>query len=229
MEGRTGKGKKNKMKQLTEIDNPISFNDPRAKTFQCPHCDAKLQFKVQVGVYGVFEISDDDELLSKPKPAVVKDRFTPDERALLESLRAAGLYAAFETAARASLYTNAKDMERYFLTFLQSAVPVKTPQFAIRQCLPEEDANGNLELWQLNTVVAVIADGEIRAFFPVDLIKGRPLRDSLKSNGKTITTAKEYVTIGDWVKTRNGYVVGRGLLFRELRGKAAGHFANTGI
>jgi hypothetical protein len=219
------------MRQLTEMGNPILFDDPRAKTFQCPHCDAKLQFKVQVGVYGVFEISDDNELLPKPplEPAVIKDRFSPDERALLESLRTAGLYTAFETAARASLYTNAKDMERYFLTFLQSAVPVKTPQFAIRQCLPEDDASGDLELWQLNTVVAVIADGEIRAFFPVDLIKGRPLRDPLKSDGKTITTAKEYVTVGDWVKTRNGYVAGRGLLFRELRGKAAGHFANTGI
>jgi hypothetical protein len=217
-------------KTLTEFE-PMSFDDPRAKTFQCPHCDAKLQFKVQVGVYGVFEINENNELVPKPppKPAPAKDRFTRQERALLESLREAGLYTAFEAAARASLYTNAKDMERYLLTFLQSAVPVKTPQFAIRQCLPEDEATGDLELWQLNTVTAVIADGEIRAFFPVDLIKGRPLRTKLQSNGKTITAEKETITVSDWVRTRNGYVAGRGLLFKELRGKAAGAFANTGI
>jgi hypothetical protein len=218
------------MKDLTEIE-PIVFNDPHTKTFQCPHCDTKLQFKVRVSVCGVFEINDDDELLPKPPPKSMppRDRFTTEERALLESLKEVGLYAAFESAARASPYTNTKDMERYLLTFLSSAVPVKTPQFAIRQCLPEDEASGDLELWQLNTVVAVIADGEIRAFFPVDLIKGRPLRTPLQSNGKSITTAKENIAVSDWVKTRNGYVVGRGLLFRELRGKAAGNFANTGI
>lgn len=218
------------MKELTEVE-PIIFNDPRAKTFQCPCCDAKLQFKVQVGVYGVFQINDDNELVPKPtiKPTPVRDRFTPDERSLLEALKTGGLYAAFEAAAQASLYTNAKDMERYLLTFLQSAVPVKTPQFAIRQCLPEDEAGGDLELWQLNTVVAVIADGEIRAFFPVDLIKGRPLRTPLQSDGKSITATKESISVSDWVKTRNGYVAGRGLLFNELRGKAAGNFANTGI
>jgi hypothetical protein len=223
-------GENSVTKELTEFDL-IAIEDPRAKTFQCPHCDAKLQFKVQVNVHGVYEINDDNELLPKPppKPAPVKDRFTPEERALLESLRAAGLYAAFEAAARASMYTNVKDMERYLLTFLQSAVPVKSPQFAIRQCLPEDEASGDLELWQLNTVVAVIADGEIRAFFPVDLVKGRPLRTKLQSDGKTITAGKENVTVTDWVKTRNGYVAGRGLLFKELRGKAAGAFANTGI
>lgn len=217
-------------KQLTEME-PTIFDDPRAKTFQCPHCDTKLQFKVQVGVYGVFEITDDDKLLPKPapKPAPVKDRFAPAERELLETLREAGLYAAFETAAQASLYTNAKDMERYFLTFLNSAVPVKTPQFAIRQCLPENEADGDLELWQLNTVCAVVVNGEIRTFFPVDLIKGRPLRTRLQSNGKSVTTTSDNTTVSDWVKTRNGYVAGRGLLFRELRGKAAGAFANTGI
>jgi len=218
-------------KTLHEIEEPIMFDDPRAKTFQCPCCDAKLQLKVQVSVFGVFEINDENELLisKDPKPAVVKDRLTPEERALFESLRPSGLYSAFENAARASLYTNAKDMEKYFLTFIQSAVPVKTPQFAIRQCLPDDEQEGDLELWQLNTVCAVIANGEIRAFFPVELVKGKPLRSPLAASGKSITTSKESIGINDWVKTRNGYVAGRGLLFKELRGKAAGNFANTGI
>lgn len=217
-------------KELTEF-KPMDFDDPLSKTFQCPHCNTKLQFKVQVGVYGVFRITEDGQVLPKPppKPIAPKDRFTPAERELLESLREVGLYTAFETAAQASLYTNAKDMERYFLTFLQSATPSKTPQFAIRQCLPDDEANGDLELWQLNTVCAVMADGEIRAFFPVDLIKGRPLRSPLQSNGKSITSTRDNISVSDWVKTRNGYVAGRGLLFKELRGKAAGAFANTGI
>lgn len=211
-----------KSKELTEI-KPI-YTDPHASTFQCPCCHARLQFKLKVNVFGVYELGDADvPVIRRPS----KDRLTVEERELVESLKEKGVLTAFEAAVKASPANNAKDIERFLLTFLQRAVPVKTPQFAIRQCLPAGESFGDLELWQLNKVVAVIADGEFRAFFPDDLIKGKPLK-SLNGNGGTLRATTEQVDLVTWVKTRHGYVSGRGAFFGEMRKRAAGNFDNTG-
>lgn len=216
-----------KPKELTEFNDPVVFDDPRSKVFECPHCNMRLQFKAKVSVYGVYELNDEDEILPRSISAAPKDALTPSERTVIESLRVSGVLAAFETAVRADPVSNAKDIERYLLTFIARAVPMKSPQFAIRQCLPEEESFGDLEMWCLNKTVAVLADGEFRAFLPIELVRGNSLRSLSAGNGGV--SAKAGMGVQEWVKTRYGYVTGRGAFMSELRKRAIGEFANTGI
>jgi hypothetical protein len=219
-----------KPKTQHSID-PVTFDDPHSKVFECPCCNARLQFKVKVNVFGVYELGENDELQPKRPPVgllPMKDRFTEGEQRLIAELRENGIYSAFETAVNAALQTNIpKNMGRYLLTFLTRALPIKSPQFAIRQCLPEGDAAGNLEMWCLNQTVAVLADGEFRVFLPLSLVRGEKLKSLTAGNG-TINK-QEGMDVSEWVRTRHGYVAGRGALFTEMRKKAAGSFANTGI
>lgn len=216
-------------KKLTDIEQ-ITFTDPYAKVFKCPCCQARLQFKTQVSVLGVYELGENDMPIVERPRLVKKDTLTPDERNLVDSIKTAGLFAPFETTMRTSTPHNVPaDLEKYFLTFLKRATKVKTPQFAIRPCLSVNEREGQLELFAFQNIAAVVSDGYVKSFLPYQLVNGKPIQDTLHSNGKGVGVSRNDLTLPDWVKTRNGYVAGRGVLWNELRGKAAGNFANTGI
>lgn len=216
-------------KKLTEIE-PVVFTDPYSKVFKCPCCNARLQFKVQVNVLGVYELDQDDQpVVVRPAP-VPKDSLTTDERDLVESIKKEGLFDAFERTIRTSTPHNVpSDLEKYFLTFLKRATKIKTPQFAIRPCLPVDEREGELELYAFQNIAAVVNDGFVRSFLPYQLVNGKEIADTLQPSGNGVSVTRRDLTLSDWVKTRNGYVAGRGLLFNELRGRAKGSFANTGI
>lgn len=216
-------------KKLTEFD-PLTFKDPYSKVFKCPCCNARLQFKTQVSVLGVYELSEEDmPIVERPK-LVKKDALSPDERSLVDGIKEAGLFAPFETTMKTSTPHNVPaDLEKYFLTFLKRATKVKTPQFAIRPCLSADEREGDLELFVFQNMAAVVRDGFVRSFLPYQLVNGKEIPDTLHSASNGVGVSRNDLTLSDWVRTRNGYVAGRGLLWNELRGKAAGDFANTGI
>lgn len=216
-------------KKLTEFE-PLTFNDPHSKVFKCPCCQARLQFKAKVDIIGVYELGEDDTPVVERPRLVKKDALTPAERTLIDSIKADSLFAPFEATMRTSTPHNVPaDLEKYFLTFLKRATKVKTPQFAIRPCLPADEREGDLELFAFQNMAAVVRDGYLRSFLPYQLVNGKEIPDTLHSKGKGVGVSRNDITLSDWVKTRNGYVSGRGLLWNELCGKAAGNFANTGI
>jgi hypothetical protein len=105
---------------------------------------------------------------------------------------------------------------------------VKTPQFAIRPCLDPSEREGDLELYAFQNIAAVVRDGYVLSFLPYQFVKGQSIAATLSANGNGLQKT-EHLTLPQWIKTRNGYVVGKGALFQELKGKAAGNFANTGV
>lgn len=207
----------------------IEAIEKETRTFGCPSCGAHLQFLVRVKVMGVHEAETPQvrpgESSPPPKPAPKPKTVYP----ATEAAKEAGIFEAFKTTLKTATPHNVpSDLERYFSMWLSRAEKVKTPQFAIRPCLEAADREGDLELYAFQNLAAVVRNGFVHSFLPYQFVKGKEIGATLSPNGKGIQK-NEHITLPEWIKTRNGYVVGRGLLFKELRGKAAGAFANTGI
>lgn len=209
----------------------IEAIEKETKAFDCPSCGAHLQFLVRVSVMGVHEAETPQvrpgERLPPPKPAPVPKRKTVYPAT--EAAKDAGIFEAFITTLKTATPHNVPaDLERYFSVWLSRAEKVKTPQFAIRPCLEASEREGDLELYAFQNLAAVIRDGYLHSFLPYQFVKGKEIGATLSANGNGIQK-KENVTLPEWIKTRNGYVLGRGALFQELRGKAAGAFDTTGL
>lgn len=205
--------------------------DAHTRIFNCPHCQTLLQFKVGVKVHGVYELqtTDDGKLLALvPAPArpPAIDPLSTTERRVVDRMKANGILDAFEKAVVAS-GRNIKNIERYFLTFLYRATQARYTDAAIRQCLPvPPPVNTTLELWQLDSVCAITANGVFRAFIPIQLIKGQSVASLTSKNG---TIASQRTTLPEWIRTRHGYVARPGPMMSELRKQAAGNFDNLNL
>jgi hypothetical protein len=215
----------------------IEAIEKETRSFVCPTCGDHLQFLVSVLVKGVHSTPTADEIATRdgqPLPAkkitkVVMTKAVRDDSAAVQQAKADGTWDAYVTAIKAAYpQQQPKDLSDYFDQWLKAATRLRTPQFAIRSCLPVEDREGNLELWVFSSLAAVVVDGRLKTFIPYQLVKGEPLPDSLALGGNGIERRKaSSADLAIWVKTRNGYVAGKGLLFNELKGKRAGQFETT--
>ena len=210
----------------TELD--VKESERGSDTFQCPNCHTHLQFKVRVKVGGVYvqDFSEEDRAIARENLRRRQDSHTPEERALIDEAKASGVFAPFVEAVKQSGAIQPKDYEKYFLTFLSKAERIKAPQFALRMCLEEGERAGSLELWTWQHASAILADGAFRQFIPTKLVKGEPVKTLRAESGKP-ASAVTYPDAKAWVKTRFGYVAGRGLMLGELRKRAAGDFAKA--
>jgi hypothetical protein len=213
---------------MSEALTPLKIEaiKKETKAFDCPSCGAHLQFLVRVSVIGVHEAEEPEV---RPKKAPVP---TPKPKTVYpaaEQAKIAGVFDAFVSTIQTSTPHNVPaDLERYFSMWLNRSHKVKTPQFAIRPCLEASEREGDLELYAFQNIAAVVRDGYLHSFLPYQFIKGKQIAATLSANGNGIQKT-EHLDLPQWIKTRNGYVAGRGALFQELKGKAAGNFANTGI
>lgn len=210
---------------LTPIQLEAIEKETRA--FRCPACDAHLQFRARLLIIGVQEPLSPEEVSIKDGLTKLSEKPKPNE--LVVQAKRDGIFSAFAKTAQVAMCNNMpQDLERYFVTWLTRATKIRSPQFAIRLCLPEDERSGDLELWAFNTMAGVVKDGYLRTFLPYQLVQGREVPGTLKPSGNGIQRVPTEMTLTRWIKTRNGYVTGY-MLFNELRGKAAGAFANTGL
>lgn len=205
----------------------IQAIEKETKAFDCPACGARLQFLVRVDVVGVHA-AEKPEVRAKaepaPKPVKPKSVYAATEYA-----KGVGIFDAFVTTVKTATPHNVPtDLERYFSMWLTRAHKVKTPQFAIRPCLDASEREGDLELYAFQNMAAVVRDGYLHSFLPYQFVKGQEIAATLAANRGGFQKT-EHLTLPEWIKTRNGYVVGKGALFQELKGKAAGAFDTTAI
>jgi hypothetical protein len=204
----------------------IEAIEKETKAFDCPSCGAHLQFLVCVSVVGVHEAEQPQVRVKAPKVPPPKPKMIYPATEIAKST---GIYDAFVTTMKTSTPHNVPaDLERYFSMWLKRSQKVKTPQFAIRPCLEAAEREGDLELYAFQNIAAVVRDGYLHSFLPYQFVKGQSIAATLAANGNGIQKT-EHLSLPQWIKTRNGYVAGKGALFQELRGKAAGDFASTGI
>lgn len=215
----------------------IAAIEKETRSFICPTCGDHLQFRVTVQVKAIQPSPLADEIALRNGTALPEKQITRvttvksvrDDPASVLQAKSDGTWNAFlTTIAAARPQQQPKDLSSFFDSWLRSATQIRTPQLAIRPCLPLEDRNGDLELWAFSYIAAIIVNGRLKTFIPYQLIKGEPLPASLSNNGNGVERRKgSSADLAVWVKTRNGYVVGKGLLFNELKGKRAGQFETT--
>lgn len=207
----------------------IEAIEKETKAFQCPACKTHLQFLTRIQIIGVHETLTGEEYAAEKNNGVLPAKSKPKPIEFVEQAKRDGIFDAFTKTVEAAMPGRAPvDLEKYFVTFLGRATRIKTPQFGIRLCLPEDERSGDLELWAFQSVAGVVKEGYLRSFIPYQLIQGREMPTTLTPSQSGIQRPRSDMTLPRWIKTRNGYVAGY-MLFNELRGKAAGAFANTGI
>jgi hypothetical protein len=211
--------------------------EKETRAFNCPTCGEHLQFRLSVQVKGVQVPPSSDEVALRdgsPLPVkkttrVVMTKAIRNDSTAVQQAKTDGTWDAYVTAIKAAYpQQQPKDLSEFFDKWLNAATRLRTPQFAIRSCLPVEDRDGDLELWVFSSLAAVVVNGRLKTFVPYQLVKGEPLPDSLALSSNGIERRKaSSADLAIWVKTRNGYVAGKGLLFNELKGKRAGQFETT--
>lgn len=188
---------------------------------ECPCCDALLRLQLKLEVCGVVPVDPAEA------PAVERElsakRLSASEKVRHEEWLDEGLITAFHSALkqRGDGSSMPNRIDRYLVTFLRNAQPMRDA-YKYAQHIGAHDHD--FELNQFQGVVAIIIGGELRGFIPYKQLKESALgaRPDYR-RPRQITEA----SLELWIRTRNGYVLGRGLMFNELKGRAAGDFAKA--
>jgi hypothetical protein len=195
-------------------EGPNSNGEFRERNWQlaCPHCGEEF----------VVTVAMKSEQL-RTQRAESTDRFSPEDLELLSRLETAGLLAAFEQATRrAKANEMPKDMKRFFLVWLRTVRPVTIPRESL-DILMANFEKSYVTVMGSQGILMVLADRRPRLFVPADYTG--PTAHQRKRLPPGMSLPMPVTELSEWIRTRNGYVAGHGLLWDELKGKAYGEFA----
>lgn len=225
-----------KLKTLLPVDVAIARRERHADTSAkeepyvttartCPHCRVAIQLQLEIKIIGV------QVLPSHIAPAEDSQQVKGTRMAqeyYISQLREDGVVKAFEEALSvANAESMPNDIVGALLAYLNGATQIeKVPRFVLHE-FAREFPRHFVTFWQYNGIVGVKAGRELRWFVPAYYINGRNSNTKGKGGGLRLRTEPRPAQVQEWVKTRNGYVVGRGALHAELSGKRAGHFAKA--
>lgn len=186
----------------------------------CPSCQTDIRIVLKTTV--------EDVVIASEITAAAGPRFTEKEQQILDSFVGTELQRAFLNATkiakqRAGMPSN---IEKFFLTWLKSAT-AKTISRALMQQLRELFPASRIEVWGANGVIGILADGNLRLFVPQHFVEGSPIRNLGGSvQGRT---TPDGVWLQEWIKTRHGYIAGRGAYFQEMKRRTYGDFATINL
>lgn len=206
--------------------------DRQSQMFNCPQCGVPLTLKFEMRIKRV-RLAEDVMRENGDIPETVTptpgNGFSPEEIALLEELEASGILGAYADAMnRVVMDTKPKNIRRAFLSWLETAVKVKVPQFALRSLI-DEFAGMYLHVYAAQYIAAIVVEDKVMAFYPYHLLKGETISKLTPSGAQITTTKDKSMTVEIWRRAKYGYVCGNGAYFSEMCKKSKGAFANTGV
>lgn len=185
---------------------------------RCPHCDGLI------AVYSEISVQPEDE----------KDRLdwrtglAREQIELVETAERTGIMKAFgEAMVEAKKGGIPKLPQRFFLEFLKTAVPRIVPQVCIDE-LNSVLGGETLQIYGTQGIAMIIAAGELRWFVPYDLLRGKALGGAgiiSRSGASRKRLPLDEMAFSQWIRTRHGYVAGRGLFFDAMKKKSIGDYA----
>ncbi len=183
------------------------------KTLTCPHCHEPIHVVVRTQVVEAVRV------IERRGKEDGRLGLTPEKTQALEVAKEAGLITAFEAAVnRRKNGTTPKNIERYFLTFLDKARPVKVPGFVLKKAM-QIFPDTRIEIRASDGIAALLTDGVIRGFVPQATLMGTTI------SGSNMRTSVRLEEVEEWIRTRWGFVAGKGFLFAELQQSCFGGFA----
>lgn len=176
----------------------------KTKVFECPHCRKPLSIHVQTEIMGV-DIPEEGNIDWR---AGLSD----NEKQAVEAAREAGVLDAFKRAVEYG-ENRPKCIERFFLSFLRSARPRIIPGFAMN-ALIAEFSQKRVSLLQAQGILAVIVEGSIRKFIPLELAAGKSLNGS--KGTKSLRTSADKVEYHNWMKSERPFPVDKAFNINKL-------------
>lgn len=166
----------------------------------CPVCNARLGVRLKISA-GAVNL---DVAAGEPRgdaPVVVAERRNATDAKLLEAARHSGLMTAFEAAVKVEKEFGGipGNMDDFFLLFLRTAAYV--PVSAVTLAAWKDEFDGFINVIGSQGVLAVLSDGEVKAFFPNRLTRPVPFAGT----GPRPKISNE-ASFEVWTKGRYGYV-----------------------
>jgi hypothetical protein len=213
---------------MTDTRNGGAENDPRqyyaSKPTACPHCGGPIEVTLTFAIAAVAA--------GTPGPRGTRtweDNLTPAQREVLAECRAAGVVDAFAAAVEhMPQQSRPADPALYLITWLAKAGPRVVPLFAL-DVLKERFPRQRFTVYAADGIAAVLAEGVLLGFVPVHLVVGRAVKGLAKNRMIKGRLPAEPGPLEAWVRTRFGYVAGRGVMLEVLQQRSYGDFAHPGL
>ena len=209
--------------------------EKETKQFNCPHCQTELRFTTAVQIKNVKKVPSQEvnnvlhcqDSVEPVKPIVAPKspikKLSPQEQELISQVEGFGIIEAFQYAyEQCDTHPTPKNIYKSFVSFLRTATLWDLPPYDLRKLLPNDMVCASVAAYR-NTagITCILGDGEFKAFVPTKLIQRKRIKP-LTSN-----LQNQAITPEDWVRTKNGYVLGSSVMFHELIGRTAGSFATA--
>lgn len=181
---------------------------------KCSHCGQSDRLAFEVGL----QIDEADPY---------QDWFATldgDTQNLVREMENSGLVSAYERSAKEILKVPPRNPAKGLLNYMRHAAREKLSPAVELALVQQFGRDRRIEVLQHCGIAAIVVDGQLAMFAPKTLLYSEEL---MKMQSSPLTSvaklAKVSESMGDWVRTRMGYVPhGAALFFEEMRRKHFG-------
>ena len=171
--------------------------------FECPHCRKSIKIAIQTDILAV-DIPEEEGNIDWN--AGLSDQ----EKVAIQTAKESGTLEAFKRAVEYG-DSRPKSIERFFISYLRIAKPRIIPEFATR-ALFKEFPRQRVNVLQAQGILAVVVEGSIRKFIPLELAAGK----SLGGTNKLRTSADE-AEYHNWMKSEHTFPANKAFNIPNLR------------
>lgn len=166
---------------------------------RCPHCREIVTVAFRAFLEGVA--------VTNVSPETYREGLPPVDRLMLESADKSGVLIGFRDAySRLNQIADKKvNFDRAFLAWLKRAAQAKLPSDELAAIASLY--GGRIEVYQLNSLAGVVANGYLKGFVPYM---------SLKTKAARMPLERQQI-LGEWLRSKHGYIVGKGAFFQAMR------------
>jgi hypothetical protein len=219
------------MKNTTTEDYKAAEENPNdlppwQRYIACPHCGERISVELNVRLINVRPADSLDENGSDQKA----QSFQEYEQRILDLAKQhdiiRGFVDAWNTHNIEGPLNNDYVSSRAFLGFLRRATPKRVPQFVLDTYCKQFP--GRLTFVAHNGVIAVCSNGTLCGFFPVRFIT-REKVNAIGSGFDPVSLPATERQLEEWIRTKHGYVIGRGPFFEAMQRRSKGEFMDISL
>lgn len=219
-------------------DDRTEEKHDRGEWIECPHCQKEVLIRLKAKITGIGVSNENTTSPSEAKAARIVQAVSADttvntwgaaltgkQASVLAQAKRSGLFDSFVAALERAPHNGVPaNKEKYFLDWLKLARSKVVPQWALAEFKGLYPGKF-IEVVGANFVGAVLANGEMSLFFPIDLVSGVKVKTAM--NGNMSMGAPDASGVRDWVRTKMGYVPQEArLMLLETRKRSLGEYAN---
>lgn len=177
------------------------------KTFKfvdsiCPCCNSLIKVGIAISAEVTVEklSTDDNTNLDDWRSGL-----TDGQIAAIENAESIGAIEAFRQAVDESKSLDTpRDIRKFFLTFWRTARPKAIPRISLS--IITRSIGGRIDIWAAQGVSAVVADGRMRQFIPIELLTGAPITKISRANKTVARMDVDENLLKEWIDSKKGYI-----------------------